>query len=115
SINATRSGDDCQVQIEVCDSGTGIEAADLETIFSPFVQLSQGAARCEQGVGLGLYIVRLISDAMGGTISVGRSEAGGASFAWRFTVASTTEVDPLPSLEELLQSHAASVRPLHCL
>ncbi|RXY89596.1 hybrid sensor histidine kinase/response regulator, partial [Salmonella sp. 3DZ2-4SM] len=115
SIVAVRSGDDWQVQIEVCDSGTGIEAADLEMIFSPFVQLSQGEARCEQGVGLGLYIVRLISDAMGGTISVSRNEAGGASFAWRFTVASTTEVDPLPSLEELLQSHAASVRPLHRL
>lgn len=89
SINAARSGDDWQVQIEVCDSGLGIEDADLEMIFSPFVQLSQGEARCGQGVGLGLYIVRLISDAMGGTISVGRSEAGGASFVWRFTVAST--------------------------
>lgn len=115
SINAARSGDDWQVQIEVCDSGLGIEDADLEMIFSPFVQLSQGEARCEQGVGLGLYIVRLISDAMGGTISVGRSEAGGASFVWRFTVASTLEVDSPPSLDQLLQSHAASVRPLHCL
>ncbi|ARQ91834.1 MULTISPECIES: ATP-binding response regulator [Stenotrophomonas] len=115
SVGAVRSVDDWQVRISVCDSGTGIDDAQRDTIFSPFVQVSQGEARCEQGVGLGLYIVRLISDAMGGTISVGRSDAGGASFVWCFAAAVADEADPLPSLDELFQSHAAVVRPLHCL
>ncbi|SLM24551.1 ATP-binding response regulator [Stenotrophomonas indicatrix] len=115
SVGAVRSAEDWLVRISVCDSGTGIDDAQREMIFSPFVQVSQGEARCEQGVGLGLYIVRLISDAMGGTINVGRSDAGGASFVWSFTVAAADEADPLPSLEQLFQSHAAMVRPLHCL
>ncbi|WP_235202886.1 hybrid sensor histidine kinase/response regulator [Stenotrophomonas maltophilia] len=115
SVGAVRSVDDWQVRISVCDSGTGIDDAQREVIFSPFVQVSQGEARCEQGVGLGLYIARLISDAMGGTISVGRSDAGGASFVWCFAAAVADVADPPPSLDELFQSHAAVVRPLHCL
>lgn len=115
SVGAVRSADCWQVRISVCDSGAGIDDAHLDVIFSPFVQVSEGEARCEQGVGLGLYIVRLISDAMGGTISVGRSEAGGASLAWCFTASVADEAEPLPSLQELFRLHAASVRPLHCL
>lgn len=73
SIDASRIGEQWQVRVTVSDSGCGIDESDQEAIFSPFVQVSEGDARCEQGVGLGLYIVRLISDAMGATIEVGRS------------------------------------------
>ncbi|HHA2840810.1 TPA: response regulator [Stenotrophomonas maltophilia] len=52
---------------------------------------------------------------MGGTISVGRSDVGGASFVWCFAAAVADEAEPLPSLGELFQLHAAVVRPLHCL
>lgn len=77
--------------------------------------MSEGDARCEQGVGLGLYIVRLISDAMGATIEVGSSEWGGAAFEWSFTAPAVAAVDDSPSLAELFVAHAASVRSLHCL
>lgn len=115
SVDATRVADQWQVRITVADSGRGIEESDQLAIFSPFVQMSDGDARCEQGVGLGLYIVRLISDAMGATIDVGRSEWGGASFGWRFTAPAIMRGKSSPSLEELFKEHASSVRSLHCL
>lgn len=115
SIDASRIGEQWQVQVTVSDSGCGIDESDQEAIFSPFVQVSEGDARCEQGVGLGLYIVRLISDAMGATIEVGRSTWGGASFQWCFTAPAVIGDAASPSLEAVFNAHAASVRSLHCL
>lgn len=115
SIDASRIGEQWQVRVTVSDSGCGIDESDQEAIFSPFVQVSEGDARCEQGVGLGLYIVRLISDAMGATIEVGRSTWGGASFQWCFTAPAVIGEAASPSLEAVFKAHAASVRSLHCL
>ena len=115
SVDASRTAEAWQVRIVVSDSGCGVDERDRHAIFSPFVQVSEGDARCEQGVGLGLYIVRLITDAMGATIGVGRSEWGGASFEWCFTAPVAAVGESAPSLEELFKAHASAVRPLHCL
>ncbi|WP_414497017.1 hybrid sensor histidine kinase/response regulator [Stenotrophomonas maltophilia] len=114
-VDCTRIDEQWQVRVIVSDSGRGIDESDQESIFSPFVQVSEGDARCEQGVGLGLYIVRLISDAMGATIEVGRSAWGGASFTWRFTAPAIIGEASSPSLEEVFKAHSRSVRSLHCL
>lgn len=115
AVQAVRGYSSWIVRIAVSDSGDGIDEKDRDSIFSPFVQLSEGEARCEQGVGLGLYIVRWISDAMNGSIEVGRSASGGGLFVWRFTVPVAEEAPAAPSLDQLLQDHSASVRSLHCL
>ncbi|MEO8897819.1 MAG: ATP-binding protein [Candidatus Dormibacter sp.] len=54
------------VQIDVADTGHGIAAADLGTIFVPFERLGMGSA--VEGTGLGLGIARQLVDAMGGTL-----------------------------------------------
>ena len=53
------------VQIVVADRGPGISGSDLERIFEPTVRLG-GAA----GSGLGLWIVRELTQAMGGDVTV---------------------------------------------
>ncbi len=69
----TRNGEsaeaDATLQIEVVDSGIGIESGALERIFLPF---DQGALEGEHrfgGVGLGLAIARAIVDLHGGKIT----------------------------------------------
>ena len=66
--------------IDVRDTGIGISAKDLETIFDPFVQ--SGAlrpdARAQKGTGLGLPIVRRLVAACGGTVDA-ESELGKGS------------------------------------
>jgi len=56
------------LQIEVKDSGRGIDAADIETIFQPFSQVGEQYAI--EGTGLGLPICRQLATLMGGEIAV---------------------------------------------
>ena len=61
-----RQGD--QVAIIVADSGTGMPADRLETIFERFARLDEARSRDLGGVGLGLAIVKAIVQAHGGTV-----------------------------------------------
>ena len=66
------------------DDGPGIAPEDWENVFEPFVRLDPSRDRATGGCGLGLAIVYSIAQAMGGTVSCGKSELGGArfSFCW---------------------------------
>ena len=71
------------VTVFVQDQGEGI-APDLAS--RVFRQFWRGKRR--GGTGLGLYIVKGLVEAHGGTISVGRAPGGGAEF--RFTMPAGT-------------------------
>lgn len=68
------------LSFEVNDTGPGIDEADLERIFQPFVQLGQ-----HEGTGLGLTITQSYVQLLGGTISAASEPGKGSSF--KFTVA----------------------------
>ena len=65
--------------VTVSDQGPGIPEESLSRVFTRFWRGSKRG-----GTGLGLYIVKGIVEAHGGTITVDRSPAGGAEF--RFTL-----------------------------
>ncbi|MFC7307798.1 ATP-binding protein [Streptomyces monticola] len=65
--------------VTVSDEGTGIPEESMNRVFTRFWRGSKRG-----GTGLGLYIVKGIVEAHGGTITVGRGPAGGAEF--RFTL-----------------------------
>ena len=86
--NALKYGDDNPIEISVGreadrarlvvrDHGIGIAAADLPRIFERF---ERGAARHVGGFGLGLWIVRQVVDALGGTIAVESRLGSGSVF-----------------------------------
>ncbi|MEO0558973.1 MAG: HAMP domain-containing sensor histidine kinase [Bacteroidota bacterium] len=58
------------VTVAVTDSGIGIAAEDVPSLFLPFTQASMGSERTHEGTGLGLAIVRQLVDLMGGEIHV---------------------------------------------
>jgi signal transduction histidine kinase len=68
------------VEIRVRDTGIGIPADKLESIFEPFVQLDGGLTRTQQGTGLGLAISRDLARAMHGDLVVHSEEGQGAEF-----------------------------------
>jgi two-component system sensor histidine kinase RpfC len=96
----------------VSDEGRGIAEGDRKRIFEAFVQLGKGS----DGVGLGLYIVKSISDQLGGSLEVGRSVSGGALFRWEVTM---KEADGPRShalhgldLAALLRVHRSTTEPV---
>lgn len=58
------------VQIEVCDTGSGISPEDKEKLFNKFEQVSRSLSSKEKGTGLGLVITKGIVEAHGGTIKL---------------------------------------------
>jgi len=61
--------------LTVKDSGIGIAKADIEWLFTPFVQSESGATRRFDGTGLGLAISRQLAQLMGGELTL-ESELG---------------------------------------
>lgn len=68
------------VFIQVDDSGPGIPAGERERIFERFYRVDESRSTNLGGRGLGLAIANEIAKAHGGSISVGDSDLGGASF-----------------------------------
>ncbi len=68
------------VELRVSDTGIGIPADKLETVFDPFVQLAPTGVPSNQGVGLGLAISRDLARGMGGDLTVWSAEDLGSTF-----------------------------------
>lgn len=69
-----------QVHIKIDDSGPGIPIPERERIFERFYRIDKSRAADRGGRGLGLAIAGEIAKAHGGTLAVGDSDLGGASF-----------------------------------
>jgi K+-sensing histidine kinase KdpD len=89
--NAIKYGGDADVEIEavtardevrlsVIDHGPGIPYQMHDVIFDRFTQLQPHATRSKGGAGLGLSIVRGLSEAMGGRVWFEPTVDGGATF-----------------------------------
>ena len=65
--------------VMVHDRGPGVPSAQRERIFEPFYRLP-GASEREGGVGLGLALVKSISERHGGSVRCEERPGGGASF-----------------------------------
>jgi signal transduction histidine kinase/CheY-like chemotaxis protein/purine-cytosine permease-like protein len=68
------------VEFVVADSGIGIAPEDMERIFQPFERGQLGGGRMIQGTGLGLTISRLLTEIMGGRLSVESIQGTGSVF-----------------------------------
>ena len=71
------------VEVEVADTGVGIDEAERDQVFEPFFRGGEGKARSGEGTGLGLTICRAIVEAHGGKIWLADSKVG---FRVRFSL-----------------------------
>ena len=73
----------CAVQ----DTGIGISAASQRRLFEKFYRADNAQMIDTEGTGLGLYLVRLIAERSGGSVSCQSIERGGSTFTLTLPVA----------------------------
>ena len=71
------------MRFDVIDTGIGIEPQDLERIFLPFERGSAGRRASAPGTGLGLTVTNLLTELMGGELSVESTPGEGSVFSLR--------------------------------
>lgn len=76
-----------EVIVSVSDRGVGIPPEELPTVFERYVRLKSAAGKKTGGLGLGLYIARLIVEAHGGRIWAESEPGKGSSFSFTLPVA----------------------------
>jgi signal transduction histidine kinase len=83
-VNARVSADRGVLDLQVSDTGIGIEKSKMDSVFEPFQQVDNSIHRSFSGLGLGLTVARRMAELIGGTIQV-KSEPGlGTTVLMRF-------------------------------
>ena len=81
TLEAGREGD--TLVFAVVDTGIGMSASQLASVFAPFEQADNSTTRRFGGTGLGLTITRRIVELMGGTLRADSQEGVGSRFEVR--------------------------------
>jgi signal transduction histidine kinase/CheY-like chemotaxis protein len=76
TVTVTLCRDDQMDTIEVRDTGAGIEPQFIPFMFEPFRQADAASTRAHGGLGLGLTIVRRLTEMHGGSVAVASDGAG---------------------------------------
>ncbi len=92
-IRADESG----LAYHVMDTGPGISPAEREELFSAFRQTSAGDAMKDGGVGLGLTIVKRLTDLLGGRLEI----TGGPELGTCFSVCLPLSEADMPPTHDL--------------
>ncbi len=90
NILARRHGD--EVVISIADKGPGIDPDDIPRLFKKFSRA--GAKRETEGIGLGLYLCRILVEAHGGRIWVNSEPGRGSTFSFTVPVAVQPRAEP---------------------
>jgi PAS domain S-box-containing protein len=81
------------IVIKIIDTGIGISKNNLKTIFKEFKQESEGWGRSHEGIGLGLSLVKRMTELMSGSVSVQSEKSKGSTFTVRFPIFSESPYD----------------------
>ena len=108
---------DSHVEVQVADTGRGIEAEFLPHVFDRFQQADGSHASARAGLGLGLAIVQRIVALHGGVVS---AESAGPGLGARFTVSlpvpeAMPEAPVGPAVDTALAIASSPPRPLEGL
>jgi PAS domain S-box-containing protein len=82
-VEIRATGDAGEACIDVLDSGEGVPDEFVPHLFDRFSRAGTGSASAQKGTGLGLYIVRQLVHANGGTVTYRHRRPAGACFTLR--------------------------------
>jgi PAS domain S-box-containing protein len=109
-VNTEIQDTGCFLLISVHDTGIGIAEENLEKIFQSFVQIDSSLSRQYAGTGLGLVLVRQLTELHGGTVTVTSQTGAGSCFTLRlpYTHASPTTLNSLSGMSSALENLAST-------
>jgi signal transduction histidine kinase len=99
-----------ELVLRVSDTGIGIPAKDLPNMFSRFFQVDSSSRRKFQGVGIGLALVKELTELHGGTVGVESVEGQGTTFTIRMPYIAA-EPGALPTPAAALHALPAGSQP----
>ncbi|BAY41111.1 two-component hybrid sensor and regulator [Nostoc sp. NIES-2111] len=104
-IDITLEYTDLHAQIQVKDSGCGISNDFLPYVFDRFRQADGSRTRSNQGLGLGMAIVRHLVELHGGTVEVdSQGESQGSTFTVNIPLQTNLEETPVAIAQEPIVS-----------
>jgi signal transduction histidine kinase/CheY-like chemotaxis protein len=108
-VTLTRNGP--SAELKVTDSGVGISADVLPTVFNPFTQADRTLERAQGGMGLGLAVVRSLVHLHGGQVSAYSAGLGhGSEFSVSLPVGAAPAATPDSGLTRTLELPASTAR-----
>ncbi|HEV2610944.1 MAG TPA: ATP-binding protein, partial [Noviherbaspirillum sp.] len=113
ALSVRREGD--EAVIAVADTGIGIPTEALPSIFDIFMQVRHDIDHSQGGLGIGLSLVKRLTEKHGGTVSAFSAGPGrGATFTIRLPIASS-ELEMADAAQEGANTEAAKQRPMRIL
>jgi PAS domain S-box-containing protein len=117
------SGTTAGVRVSVRDTGVGIPADKLDSLFTAFQQLDNSTTRTHGGSGLGLTISRRLVRLMGGELSVTSELGKGSDFSFSLTLpievrgarGAEASSGPTPTADAVAPAAAEQMAPLRIL
>jgi signal transduction histidine kinase/CheY-like chemotaxis protein len=88
------------------DTGVGIHKSDLERIFHPFERARTARAKATTGTGLGLTITKLLTNVMGGDLSVSSEVGKGSCFRVKLLLSEVSRPRIASSKEDRVRGYA---------
>ncbi|MEO8316617.1 MAG: ATP-binding protein, partial [Pseudomonadota bacterium] len=96
-------------EFEVSDTGMGIAPEDLERVFQPFERGGNAEVRAIPGTGLGLTITKLLTQVMGGEITLHSTKGTGSTFTIRMLLSEAMQ-DASAELSRLANGYQGTRR-----
>ncbi len=86
SVTVKAEQSDGQLVVSVTDTGKGIPADELPTLFDEYRQVEGSESSVQKGTGLGLSITKKFAELLGGSIGVESEVGKGSTFTVRVPV-----------------------------
>jgi signal transduction histidine kinase len=93
------------VDIEITDTGVGIEQSKIDSIFEPFHQADNSMQRSYSGLGIGLTVARRMAELIGGKLIISSKPGAGTRVAMSFPSHAVSPASALSATGALASEH----------